>query len=178
MAGSIRLEFLTSFQHTWREIPFLANRGGEVAPRQALVAACVLDHNDISTLALSIGGLEEDDEAHAADSGRGLERDSSWPARSRVVNLRRLWHPVNRCKLPRDVTCLSCRAFRSTTSPSGGACSVTCAGTAAWSGGGSKSCWDKGGATPGLLSSPGCATCFCVQISGATRSSSYEPSRA
>ena len=39
-----------------REIPFLANRGGEAL--RALVAACILDHNDIATLALSIGGLK------------------------------------------------------------------------------------------------------------------------
>ncbi len=39
-----------------REIPYLANRGGEAL--RALVAACILDHDDIATLALSIEGLE------------------------------------------------------------------------------------------------------------------------
>src|SRR5262249_14818874 len=47
------------------EIPFLANRGGEAL--RALVAACVLDHNDIATLALSIEGLKRV-LVHAADS--------------------------------------------------------------------------------------------------------------
>ena len=50
-----------------REIPFLANRGGEAL--RALVAACVLDHDDIATLALSIEGLKRV-LAHAADPGR------------------------------------------------------------------------------------------------------------
>ncbi len=50
-----------------REIPFLANRGGEAL--RALVAACILDHNDIATLALSIGGLKRV-LAHAADSSQ------------------------------------------------------------------------------------------------------------
>ena len=48
-----------------REIPFLANRGGEAL--RALVAACVLDHDDIATLALSIEGLKRV-LAHAVDS--------------------------------------------------------------------------------------------------------------
>ena len=54
-----------------REIPFLANRGGEAL--RALVAACVLDHNDIATLALSIGGLKRM-MAHAADARPGPKR--------------------------------------------------------------------------------------------------------
>ena len=54
-----------------REIPFLANRGGEAL--RALVAACVLDHNDIATLALSIGGLKRM-MAHAADAGQDLSK--------------------------------------------------------------------------------------------------------
>ena len=55
-----------------REIPFLANRGGEAL--RALVAACILDHNDIATLALSIGGLKRV-LAHAADSTPRPEKD-------------------------------------------------------------------------------------------------------
>ena len=38
------------------QIPYLANRGGEAL--RALVAACILDHDDIATLALSIEGLK------------------------------------------------------------------------------------------------------------------------
>jgi hypothetical protein len=77
-----------------REIPFLANRGGEAL--RALVAACILDHNDIATLALSIGGLKRV-MAHAADSGQDFAKlPGGLP--DPVINLRRLWHPVSRCK--------------------------------------------------------------------------------
>jgi hypothetical protein len=79
-----------------QEIPFLANRGGEAL--RALVAACILDHNDIATLALSIGGLKRVF-AHAADSGQDPSKiPGGLP--DPVVNLRRLWHPVQRCKRP------------------------------------------------------------------------------
>ena len=79
-----------------REIPFLANRGGEAL--RALVAACILDHNDIATLALSIGGLKRV-MAHAADSSQDPNKiPGGLP--DPVVNLRRLWHPVHRCKRP------------------------------------------------------------------------------
>ena len=88
-----------------REIPFLANRGGEAL--RALVAACILDHNDIATLALSIGGLKRV-MAHAADATRDPKRiplDLPDP----IVNLRRLWHPVHRCKRPdTDLFALPC----------------------------------------------------------------------
>jgi len=79
-----------------QEIPFLANRGGEAL--RALVAACILDHNDIATLALSIGGLKRVF-AHAADSGQD-PRKIPGGLPDPVVNLRRLWHPVQRCKRP------------------------------------------------------------------------------
>ena len=79
-----------------REIPFLANRGGEAL--RALVAACVLDHNDIATLALSIGGLKRM-MAHAADASQDLNKiPPGLP--DPIVNLRRLWHPVHRCARP------------------------------------------------------------------------------
>ena len=79
-----------------REFPFLANRGGEAL--RALVAACILDHNDIATLALSIGGLKRVF-AHAADSSEDPKVIASGLPEP-VVNLRRLWHPVHRCKRP------------------------------------------------------------------------------
>ena len=78
------------------EIPFLANRGGEAL--RALVAVCILDHDDIATLALSIEGLKRIMQ-HAADAGqnpRKLPRELP----DSVVNLRALWHPVHRCKRP------------------------------------------------------------------------------
>ena len=79
-----------------REIPYLANRGGEAL--RALVAACILDHNDIATLALSIGGLKRV-LAHATDSGEDPAKvPGGLP--DPVVNVRRLWHPVHRCKRP------------------------------------------------------------------------------
>jgi len=76
------------------EIPFLANRGGEAL--RALVAACTLDHNDIATLALSIEGMKRV-LVHAADSTQDV---ANLPAGlpDPVVNLRTLWHPVNRCR--------------------------------------------------------------------------------
>jgi hypothetical protein len=78
------------------EIPYLANRGGEAL--RALVAACTLDHNDIATLALSIEGLKRV-LVHAADP---TQDPASLPGGlpDPVVNLRTLWHPVNRCKRP------------------------------------------------------------------------------
>ena len=79
-----------------RHVPFLANRGGETL--RALVAASILDHNDIATLALSIGGLKRV-LAHAADSRQDPKKIASGLP-DPVVNLRRLWHPVHRCKRP------------------------------------------------------------------------------
>ena len=49
------------------KIPLLANRGGEAL--RALVAGCILDHNDIATLAVPIGGLKRVP-AHAADASQ------------------------------------------------------------------------------------------------------------
>ncbi len=77
-----------------REIPFLANRGGEAL--RALVAACVLDHDDIATLALSIEGLKRV-LAYAADPSQDpgmLPAGLPEP----VISLRALWHPVHRCR--------------------------------------------------------------------------------
>jgi hypothetical protein len=79
-----------------REFPYLANRGGEAL--RALVAASVLDHNDIATLALSIGGLKRVF-AHAADASQDPKQIASGLP-DPIVNLRRLWHPVHRCKRP------------------------------------------------------------------------------
>ena len=79
-----------------RELPYLANRGGEAL--RALVVACILDHDDIATLALSIEGLETV-LAYAADPSndfRTLPPGLPEP----VVNLRALWHPVHRVRRP------------------------------------------------------------------------------
>jgi hypothetical protein len=77
-----------------REIPYLANRGGEAL--RALVAACILDHDDVATLALSIEGLKRA-MAHAADSTHDFRKlPPGLP--DPVVNLTRLWHPVRRCR--------------------------------------------------------------------------------
>ncbi len=78
------------------EIPFLANRGGEAL--RAIVTACILDHNDIATLALAIGGLKRVF-AHAANAHEDpkiVPGDLPDP----IVNLRRLWHPVHQCNRP------------------------------------------------------------------------------
>ncbi len=79
-----------------REIPYLTNRGGEAL--RAVVAACVLDHDDITSLAFSIEGLKRV-LAHGADGtldGTMLPPGLPDP----VVNLRTLWHPVPRVRRP------------------------------------------------------------------------------
>jgi hypothetical protein len=76
------------------QIPYLANRGGEAL--RAVVAACVLDHDDIATLALSIEGLKAVME-HAADGHRDRRKlPAGLP--DPIVSLRTLWHPVNRSR--------------------------------------------------------------------------------
>ncbi len=79
-----------------REIPYLANRGGEAL--RALVAACVLDHDDIASLALSIEGLDRV-LAYAADPASDL-RTVPPGLPDPIVNLRSLWHPVHRIRRP------------------------------------------------------------------------------
>jgi hypothetical protein len=79
-----------------REIPHLSNRGGEAV--RALVTACVLDHDDITTLGFSIEGLKRV-LAHGADSaldGKSLPPGLPDP----VINLRKLWRPVPKRKRP------------------------------------------------------------------------------
>ena len=79
-----------------REIPYLTNRGGEAL--RAVVTACVLDHDDITTLAFSIEGLKRV-LAHGADAtidGTMLPPGLPDP----VINLRKLWHPVPRVRRP------------------------------------------------------------------------------
>jgi hypothetical protein len=88
-----------------REIPYLSNRGGEAL--RALVTACVLDHDDITTLAVSIEGLKNV-MAHAADSSCDVTKlPPGLP--DPVVNLRKLWHPVaNIRRSPSDLFALPC----------------------------------------------------------------------
>ncbi len=59
------------------------------------MAACVLDHDDITTLAFSIEGLKRV-LAHAAD--RATRRRPAAGLPDPVINLRELWHPVHRCR--------------------------------------------------------------------------------
>ncbi len=74
------------------EIPYLANRGGEAL--RALTAACILDHDDIATLASSIEGLSR---VMAWAANRKNDRRSLPPALpDPVLNPRRLWRPVHR----------------------------------------------------------------------------------
>ena len=57
LAPAVRLDLRQAASSTSpSEIPYLANRGGEAL--RALVTACVLDHDDITTLAVSIEGLK------------------------------------------------------------------------------------------------------------------------
>jgi hypothetical protein len=78
------------------EIPYLANRGGEAL--RALVAACILDHNDIATLGLAIEGLKRILVYAADPTHDAMKLPAGLP--DPVVNLRTLWHPVNRRKRP------------------------------------------------------------------------------
>lgn len=90
--------FDTMPQYLAREIPYLTNRGGEAL--RALVTACVLDHDDIATLAFSIEGLKRV-MARGADpslSVKALPTGLPDP----IVNLRKLWHPVTRLRRPRS----------------------------------------------------------------------------
>ena len=93
-----------------REIPYLTNRGGEAL--RAVVTACVLDHDDITTLAFSIEGLKRV-MAHGADAtldGTMLPPGLPDP----VINLRKLWHPVPRVRRP-EPTSSACPVFPRTT---------------------------------------------------------------
>jgi hypothetical protein len=79
-----------------REIPYLSDRGGEAL--RALVAAWVLDHDDVASLSFSIEALTMLME-HAVAPGATL--DSLPPGLpDPVVNLRRLWRPVHRIGRP------------------------------------------------------------------------------
>ena len=62
------------------------------------MAACILDHDDIATLSLSIEGLKRVME-HAGATTM-IRRFSLRELPDPVVNLRSLWHPVHRCKRP------------------------------------------------------------------------------
>lgn len=87
-----------------QEIPYLTNRGGEAL--RALVMACVLDHDDITSLAVSIEGLERV-MAHGADlSGDGRMLPPGLP--DPVVNLRKLWYPVTHRRPLTDLFDLPC----------------------------------------------------------------------
>ena len=157
-----------------REIPFLANRGGEAL--RALVAACILDHNDIATLALSIEGLKRV-LAHAADGTPGPEKAPAGPARPGR-------QPPQALAPGASLQAARCRPLRAPVFPglrsgrSAGGSSAISAAIAGWSGAGSRSSWARETATPGPPSRPGCATCSCAPTSGATRSSSCGRSRA
>ena len=77
------------------EVPYLTNRGGEAL--RAIVTACVLDHDDITSLAFSIEGLNRV-MAHGADGS--LDRKTLPPGLpDPVINLRKLWHPSPRTRL-------------------------------------------------------------------------------
>ncbi len=154
-----------------REIPYLANRGGEAL--RALVAACVLDHNDIATLALSIEGLEASAGAcrrFAAGFARSCHlicpTRSSICARSGIPSI---------VAGGRSPSCSCSPAFLRMARSSASESCDTSAGIAAPSKAGSESFSAKEEAIPGRLCRRGCATCYCVPTSGATRSWSCGP---
>lgn len=89
------------------EIPYLANRGGEAL--RALTAACVLDHDDIATLALSIEALDRVIAWSADRKNDATKLPPGLP--DPVLSLRRLWRPVHRVKRPEaDLFKLPCFA--------------------------------------------------------------------
>ena len=157
-----------------REIPYLANRGGEAL--RALVAACVLDHDDIATLALSIEGLE-DASWHTPPIGRQDPRKLPPGLPDPVVNLRTLWHPVHRSKRPVDRPVRAAVLSRLRPGPAPADPRLSAPPSPRRPG------LDQGRARPGRRrplgrrSRPGCATCSCEPTSGATRSWSSGPSR-
>ncbi|MDR3620547.1 MAG: hypothetical protein P4L85_14445 [Paludisphaera borealis] len=79
-----------------REIPYLANRGGEAL--RALVAAWVLDHDDVASLSFSIEALTMLMEYAAAPEANLQTLPPGLP--DPVLNLRRLWRPVHRVSRP------------------------------------------------------------------------------
>ena len=137
-----------------REIPFLANRGGEAL--RALVAACVLDHDDITTLAFSIEGLKRVLNHGADDKLDGKMLPPGLP--DPVVDLRKLWHPVPRVRRPMaDLFNLPC--FPAYDPAQRRRIITYLAATAAPCAAGSMYCWGRGVTIPGPRSVPGCATC-------------------
>ena len=127
-----------------REIPYLANRGGEAL--RALVAACVLDHDDIATLALSIEGLERV-LAYAADAVATTPAPSRRVSPSRSSTCGRSGTPCI-AFAARSPSSSTCRASPPTTRPSGGGSPPTSAATAAPSGAGSQVVLGQGGPDP------------------------------
>ncbi len=119
-----------------RELPYLANRGGEAL--RALVVACVLDHDDIATLALSIEGLETV-LAYAAEPSNDFRHPPAGSPRAGRQPAGALAPRAPRSP-PRPPGSSTCRASRATTRPSGGGSPPTSAATAAPSGAGSGSC--------------------------------------
>jgi hypothetical protein len=79
-----------------QDAPFLMNRGGEAL--RAIVAACILDHDDIATLALSIEALDRI-LAYAAEASSD---PGSVPVGlpDPVESTRLLWRPIRRLRRP------------------------------------------------------------------------------
>ena len=149
-----------------REIPYLSDRGGEAL--WALVAAWVLDHDDVATLSFSI---------EAPDGPHGIRREPRTPTSRRFPPASRTrWSTSGGSGIrstgpaANGPSFSTCHASRPTTRPleSGSpGCSDAIAG---WSAAGSGWCWGRGATIPGTKSGGGCTT-FCSRpTSGATRS--------
>ena len=105
------------------EIPYLANRGGEAL--RALVAACILDHDDIATLALSIEGLKAVME-YACDGRQNPQEAAARSCLTRSSTCARSGTPcIGEASGPFP-TSSSCRVFLRTTRHPAGESSRTC----------------------------------------------------
>ena len=88
-----------------RDFPHLTDRAGEAI--RALVTACIVDHDDIATLGLSIEGLRLVID-HAADPANDLRRLPPGLPRP-LVGRPQLWHPIrSRRRAPAEVIALPC----------------------------------------------------------------------
>ena len=158
-----------------REIPYLANRGGEAL--RALVAACILDHDDIATLALSIEGIETV-LAYAADPSSDSGQPPAGPPRAGRQSSARSGTPCTDASGPSPGSS-TCRASPATTPASGGGSpAILRRHRRAVRGWVQRRARPGRRRTPGRPSGPGCATSCSAPTSGATRSSSSAPSRA
>ena len=148
------------------QIPYLANRGGEAL--RALVAACILDHDDIATLALSIEGLKSVME-YAADGRQSPTKAPARAARPRREPAHALApRESNQAAPVRPLRASVLSVLRPGLAQANPRLSAPASPGDQGLGQGRPGSGKL--ATPGPSSRPGCATFSCEPTSGATRS--------